>query len=483
MTTQSSQPRRGFFQRQNKEQNSAKAYLRNVGKGRLEFADNSLMFYIEKGTITRHKELALQVSLAGLERAALEANELSVTVQGETKRFVIEDATLAKVLFEKANEFSTQVETPEMQTSPENPQPISEEIKQLESAAISTEAQAIPKIEPLDFQAPVTGSITKPTPTEATPTEDMEKPSEEKTSEYENQQSLPAVESPSTPAVETQAVPASIEPELAPQSEPIVSTNLKIPPNSKASEIIPSLAVEKSISTSTPSETSQPSEVQHTSKASVEQLLLSSTTEFPFPAGATTEQALQTTQTESEPKLDVKDALSMVDALFDVFFSLQGSVDWQQINVNAKHYGKALRKIHDKKIKSSLDFSMLTQAVQERNIKLISKEGYRLLKLIYANFQSEAPENAVSKKVIESYFILNDVFLAKVVEDVDAENELSQFNSLITEIFGETESNVSTVIEAIKKAISVQEKDAYNKARSAFKQSLVNAATPIIPVL
>jgi hypothetical protein len=479
MTTQESQPRRGFFQRQNKEQNSAKAYLRNVGKGRLEFADNSLMFYIEKGTITKHKELALQVSLAGLERAALEANELSVTVQGETKRFVIEDATLARVLFEKANEFSTQVETPEMQTQPENPQPISEEISQLESAAIATEAQAIPKILPPEFEAPVTGSETKPTLTE-----NMEKPSEEKTSEHENHQPPTAGESPSTPAVETQTVPASTEPELAPQSELAMSTNLKIPPNSKVSEIVPSPAVEKSISTIVPSETPpQLSEIQQTSKASIEQLLLSSTTEFPFPAGATTEQVLQTTQTEFKPKLDVKDALPIVDALFDVFFSLQGSVDWQQINVNAKHYGKTLRKIHDKKIKSSLDFSMLTQAVQERNIKLISKEGYRLLKLIYANFQTEAPENAVSKKVIESYFVLNDVFLAKLVEDVDAENELSQFNSLITGIFGETESNVSTVIEAVNSAISVQKKDAYDKARSTFKQSLVDAATPLTPVL
>jgi hypothetical protein len=476
MTAQNPQSRRGFFQRQNKEQNSAKAYMRNFGKGRLELADNSLMFYLEKGTITKHKELVLQVSLAGLESAALEANELSVTVQGETKRFVIEDVTLAKTLYEKANEFSTQTQTPETQTQHETFQLPSEENLQPESAVIAAEQQATPETKSSEPETSVTGDETQPTSTVET-----EKLSEEKTPERDNQQPLPATETPSSPPVEPKPLPAPIEPAIHPL-ESVVSTNPQIPTDSKAAEIEPQSAAE----TSTPTETvaaPQPFKIQQTSQSSVDQLLLASTTEFPFPAGTPTEQAIQATQTEPKSKLDVNDAFPMVDALFDIFFSMQGSVDWQQVSANAKHYGKAVRKIRDKKLKSALDFSMLIQAVQEHRIKLISKEGYRLLKFIYAGFQDETPEFAGSKKVIESYFVLNDVFLAKVVEDANTESELSEFNTFAASIFGETESKGSEVIEAVSKAVLVHEKDAFDKARSTFKQSLAAATTSIPPVL
>jgi hypothetical protein len=101
---------KALFQKKATTGNSTKAYWRNFGKGQLEFAENSLKFYVEKGRLSKQKEMTKQISLADIESVTLESKELSVISKGITERLVIEDKTFAQMLYEKANEFLKQTQ-------------------------------------------------------------------------------------------------------------------------------------------------------------------------------------------------------------------------------------------------------------------------------------------------------------------------------------------------------------------------------------
>ena len=108
-------PKRNFgnpFQKKSTSHNSAIAYLRNVGKGKLRFADDVLKFYLVTGRITKKKDLAKQIRLADIQKVSLVANELNVTSQDTTDIFVIKDRAFAQFVYLKTNEFLVQREKP-----------------------------------------------------------------------------------------------------------------------------------------------------------------------------------------------------------------------------------------------------------------------------------------------------------------------------------------------------------------------------------
>jgi hypothetical protein len=83
----------------------SKAYLRNFGNGKLQFTESSLRFYVEKGHLKKQKEMTKEISLTNVDSVALEANELAVSWNGVTDRFVVEDKKLVAEIFEKLNAF------------------------------------------------------------------------------------------------------------------------------------------------------------------------------------------------------------------------------------------------------------------------------------------------------------------------------------------------------------------------------------------
>jgi hypothetical protein len=100
-----SQPLRRKAASASNSDNITKAYLRNFGNGKLQFTEQGLKFYVEKGRLKKQKEIAKEILLTGLERVTLEANELAVSWNGTTDRFVIDDKKLAAEIFEKMNAF------------------------------------------------------------------------------------------------------------------------------------------------------------------------------------------------------------------------------------------------------------------------------------------------------------------------------------------------------------------------------------------
>jgi len=83
---------------------TAKARLRNVGNGTVEFADSTIKFYIEKGRFKKQKQLAKEIPLADIESSERVENEFNVTWKGVIDRFVFEKAEFAETLHAKITE-------------------------------------------------------------------------------------------------------------------------------------------------------------------------------------------------------------------------------------------------------------------------------------------------------------------------------------------------------------------------------------------
>ncbi len=80
----------------------------------LEFADNTLKFYVERGRFKKHLETVREIPLADIEKTVVEGGELSVTWKGVADVFVVEKAESANTICEEINvALSKQVEVPQ----------------------------------------------------------------------------------------------------------------------------------------------------------------------------------------------------------------------------------------------------------------------------------------------------------------------------------------------------------------------------------
>jgi len=90
-----------------------KAKLGNRGSGMLEFVDNTLKFYVEKGRFKKQSETVREIPLADIEKATVEGKEFSVTWKGVADVFVIEKGESANTVCEEINSaLSGQAEVP-----------------------------------------------------------------------------------------------------------------------------------------------------------------------------------------------------------------------------------------------------------------------------------------------------------------------------------------------------------------------------------
>ena len=85
-------------------ESSAKASLRNLGSGRLEFIGNTIRFHMEKGYFKKRKKIAREIPLTEIESIERVGNELSITWKGVTDLFVIEETELVGMIHERITE-------------------------------------------------------------------------------------------------------------------------------------------------------------------------------------------------------------------------------------------------------------------------------------------------------------------------------------------------------------------------------------------
>ncbi len=82
---------------------TVKAALKDRGSGRLEFADNTLRFYVERGRFKKTSDLIREIPVADVESAVAVEKEFSVTWKGVADVFDMESAESAKALCEEVN--------------------------------------------------------------------------------------------------------------------------------------------------------------------------------------------------------------------------------------------------------------------------------------------------------------------------------------------------------------------------------------------
>jgi hypothetical protein len=80
-----------------------KASLKNRGNGRLQFVNDILKFYLERGRFKKQSEIVREIPLIDIENAALLGNEFSVTWKGVADIFVVETVESAKTICEEMN--------------------------------------------------------------------------------------------------------------------------------------------------------------------------------------------------------------------------------------------------------------------------------------------------------------------------------------------------------------------------------------------
>ena len=83
---------------------SSKATSTNLGNGQLEFVDNTIKFRSEKGYFRNRKAVIRNISVTAVESIKQVGQELTVTWNGATDVFVIEESALAEKISAKANE-------------------------------------------------------------------------------------------------------------------------------------------------------------------------------------------------------------------------------------------------------------------------------------------------------------------------------------------------------------------------------------------
>ena len=78
-----------------------KVHLIGLGSGSLEFIDNSLRFYIEKGRFKKQQQLAKEIPTVDIHEVILEGKELSITWKGSHDIFVLDDIESSEVFLGK----------------------------------------------------------------------------------------------------------------------------------------------------------------------------------------------------------------------------------------------------------------------------------------------------------------------------------------------------------------------------------------------
>lgn len=82
---------------------TVKAKLGNRGSGMLEYVNNTLKFYVERGRLKKQLEIVREIPLSDIEKATLAGNEFSVTWKGVADIFVVEKAESANTICGEIN--------------------------------------------------------------------------------------------------------------------------------------------------------------------------------------------------------------------------------------------------------------------------------------------------------------------------------------------------------------------------------------------
>ena len=143
----------------------------------------------------------------------------------------------------------------------------------------------------------------------------------------------------------------------------------------------------------------------------------------------------------------------------------------------------------------NLDFSKIAPAVKSQLPKETSNEAFSILAAVYGYFDGLNPDEDQkenhpnfqdAKALISAYFMLNDVFLGKVVGDKENSAEVSQLEGALQNLAAETNFKVN--VEELKgnidkMALDSDKAKAIERSRKIFKEQLKQLLKPNNEVL
>jgi len=164
---------------------------------------------------------------------------------------------------------------------------------------------------------------------------------------------------------------------------------------------------------------------------------------------------------KSDIILNLDSTLPVVDRVFDILFFLRRKrIDWNQINNCCINLGQALNLTPQTLPSLALDFSKLSSAVTIQSANGVVDEVFRLLKTIYEYFNGLPIDDFLSDVhinikdtivIVNSYFILNDILLGKIVGQKDNLREIRFFENLLKNL--DDEANYKVKIDELKISI------------------------------
>ena len=189
-------------------------------------------------------------------------------------------------------------------------------------------------------------------------------------------------------------------------------------------------------------------------------------------------------------------SVGIIDLSFDVLIGLQEKrIKWQRLEGYSNSLGENISFTAQTMPPMNLDFSKISPAVKSQLPKETSNEAFSILAAVYGYFDGLNPDEDQkenhpnfqdAKALISAYFMLNDVFLGKVVGDKENSAEVSQLEGALQNLAAETNFKVN--VEELKgnidkMALDSDKAKAIERSRKIFKEQLKQLLKPNNEVL
>ncbi len=483
----------------------AKARLRNFGEGTLEFNENTVNFYVEKGRFRKRQEKAKEIPIADIESVEKEANELSITSKGVPSYFILEKATLAE-------ELHTEI-TRALKEQRKTSEDAGEAKKKQEEV---TEVMP-PSTETVLPDSAVTQELTKDQTVaeEAVAEKAVAEKAGVESEAQQEQEKLAGAASESAEPVSAEPVSAGTVSTEPVASEPAATTVTKdfgkgaldVVDNAVKFYVEKGLLMKrKEIAEAIPLAEIEDASLDGKRIGIVRSGIMEMFTVTNAESAAGTyeeiakvlkeQQEIRANQEAAkleQQQLIVKlnGALEVTDGLFDLINGLHGRVDWDEMNDCAKNSGESVNLLNHEVQIVNLEFAQLSSAIKERKTEEISRITFNGLKSLYDHFselstkspslEQSHPNYQDARVLIQSYYTLNDIILGDIVGDQNIAEEIKEFLTMIDILSKQASLAVNT--EALREAASkLQAENAKDSVirefRSVFKQQLKNLIAP-----
>lgn len=178
-------------------------------------------------------------------------------------------------------------------------------------------------------------------------------------------------------------------------------------------------------------------------------------------------------------------SMGAVDLSFNILIDLQAKrVNWKQLETHSNGFGETLSFSGQTMPPLSLDFTKISSSIERQVPRETSKEAHNILKAIYAYFDGLSVDDDLkdchpnfqnAKALILAYYILNDLFLGRVVGDKENEKENSQLEMVLQNLANETTFKIN--VDALRGTIDnvdleSNRESAIEASRELFKQQL-----------